>query len=138
RSTGRLRLVIFSSALAAGLLFLVLQLSRLSDKSFLPVLDFVEYWGAGRLFLADGNPYSWDAMLELEKSAGMEPYLSPETGEEMPLMMFNPPWTLVFVMPFAQASFALSRLMWFVLGLGLVILCADAIWRTYCGAPNWR
>ena len=118
RSTGRLRLVIFSSALAAGLLFLVLQLSRLSDKSFLPVLDFAEYWAAGRLFVAHGNPYSWDAMLELEKSLGMEPYLS-ETGEEMPLMMFNPPWTLVLIMPFAQASFAISRLLWFVFGLGL-------------------
>jgi len=76
-------------------------------------------------------------MLELEKSLGMEPYLS-ETGEEMPLMMFNPPWTLVFIMPFAQASFAISRLMWFVFGLGLVILCADAIWRIYGGPPNRR
>src|SRR6266481_6343587 len=89
RSTGRLRLVFFGAALAAGLLFLTLQLSRLSDKSFLPVLDFVEYWAAGRLFLAGDNPYSWDAMLELEKSVGMEPYVSPDTGEEMPLMMFN-------------------------------------------------
>jgi hypothetical protein len=88
--------------------------------------------------VAGGNPYSWDQMLELEKSVGMEPYLSPETGEEMPLLMFNPPWTLVFVMPFAQASFALSRLLWFVFGLGLVIFCADAIWRIYGGASNRR
>jgi len=138
RSTSRLRLVFFVAALAAGLLFLVLQSSRLSDKSFLPVKDFVEYWAAGRLCLTGGNSYSWDAMLELEKSVGMEPYLSPETGEEMPLMMFNPPWTLVFIMPFAQASFAISRLMWFVFGLGLVILCADAIWRIYGGAPTRR
>jgi hypothetical protein len=133
-----LRLVVFASALVAGLLFLALQSGRLSNKSFLPVLDFVEYWAAGRLFLAGGNPYSWDAMLELEKSVGMEPYLSPETGEEMPLIMFNPPWTLVFIMPFAQSSFALSRLMWFVLGLGLVILCADGIWRAYGGSRERR
>jgi hypothetical protein len=131
-------LVIFASALVAGLLFLVLQLGRLGNKSFLPVKDFVEYWAAGRLFAAGGNPYSWDAMLELEKSVGMETYLSEDTREEMPLLMFNPPWTLVFVMPFAQASFALSRLMWFVFGLGLVILCADAIWRIYGGAANRR
>src|SRR5262245_15431847 len=138
RPSGRLRLVVFASALVAGLLFLGLQASRLSDKSFLPVKDFVEYWAAGRLLMAGGNPYSWDAMLELEKSVGMEPYLSPETGEEMPLMMFNPPWTLVFIMPFAQSSFALSRLMWFVLGLGLVILCADGIWRAYGGSRERR
>ena len=138
RPHSRLRLVIFASALVAGLLFLVLQLGRLGNKSFLPVKDFVEYWAAGRLFAAGGNPYSWDAMLELEKSVGMETYLSEDTREEMPLLMFNPPWTLVFVMPFGQASFALSRLMWFVFGLGLVILCADVIWRTYGGAPNRR
>jgi hypothetical protein len=138
RPKSRFRLVIFASALAAGLLFLALQANRWSDKSFLPVKDFVEYWAAGRLFLAGDNPYSWEAMLELEKFAGMEPYESPETGEEMPLMMFNPPWTLVFVMPFAQASFALSRLMWFLLGLGLLILCADGVWRIYGGALERR
>jgi hypothetical protein len=121
-----------------GLLFLVLQLSRLGNQSFLPVKDFVEYWAAGRLFAAGGNPYSWDAMLEVEKSVGMETYSSEETGEEMPLLMFNPPWTLVFIMPFAQGTFALSRLMWFIFGLGLLILCADAIWRIYGGAPNRR
>jgi len=66
----------------------------------------------------------------------MKPDRPPETGEETPLMMFNPPWTLVCVMPFAQSSFAASRIMWFALGLGLVIFCADAIWRIYGGAPS--
>lgn len=138
RPQSRFRLVFFGSALAIGLLFLALQLNRLSDKSLLSVKDFVEYWAAGRLFMAGGNPYSWDAMLDLEKAVGMETYSSEETGEEMPLLMFNPPWTLVFIMPFAQASFAISRLLWFVFSLGLVILCADAIWRIYGGAPNQR
>jgi hypothetical protein len=137
--TGRFRQTLLSSALAAGLLFLGFQLTRSSNKSFLPVLDFVEYWAAGRLFTSGGNPYSWDAMLDLEKSVGMKPdRFPPITGEETPLMMFNPPWTLVFIMPFAQSSFAISRLMWFVLGLGLVILCADAIWRKYGGTPERR
>ena len=138
RPRSLLRLVIFGSALAIGVLFLALRLGQLSDKSFLPVKDFVEYWAAGRLFLAGGNPYSWDAMLKLEKSAGMETYSSEETGEEMPLLMFNPPWTLVFIMPFAQASFAISRLLWFIFGLGLVILSSDGIWRIYGGVANRR
>jgi len=132
----RFRQILLVSALAAGLLFLGLQFSRTSHTSFLPVKDFVEYWAAGRLFTSGGNPYSWDAMLQLEKSVGMETYTS--NGEETPLMMFNPPWTLVFIMPFAQPSFAIGRLMWFVLGLSLVILCADAIWRIYGGAPERR
>src|SRR5438128_10829613 len=121
RPHSRLRLVIFASALVASLLFLVLQLGRLGNKSFLPVKDFVEYWAAGRLFAAGGNPYSWDAMLELEKSVGMETYLSEDTREEMPLLVFNPPWTLAFLMPFPRASSALSQPVWFAFGPGAVI-----------------
>lgn len=137
-STSLFRKVLLGSALAAALAFLVLHFSRQEGKSILPVLDFVEYWAAGRLCFANGNPYSWDQMLELEKSVGMKPYLSPETGEEMPLMMFNPPWTLVFVMPLALPSFALSRLLAFALSVALIIVCSDAIWKKYGGTLERR
>jgi hypothetical protein len=138
RPTSLFRKVLMGSALAAALAFLVFHFSRQEGKSILPVLDFVEYWAAGRLYFAHGNPYSWDQMLELEKSVGMKPYLSPDTGEEMPLMMFNPPWTLVFVMPLAMPNFALSRLMAFVLGVALVVVSSDAIWKKYGGTLERR
>jgi hypothetical protein len=125
-------------ALAGALGFLGWHFSRQTDKSVLPTLDYVEYWAAGRLCLAGENPYSWDAMLALEKSVGMKPNKSPDTGEETPLMMFNPPWTLVFVMPLALPSFALSRLLAFVLGIAMCVLCADAIWKKYGGASERR
>lgn len=138
RPPSLLRKVLLGSALAAALAFLVLHFSRQDSNSVLPILDFVEYWAAGRLCLSGGNPYSWDAMLELEKSVGMNPYLSPETGEEMPLLMFNPPWTLVFVMPLALPNFAISRIIAFVLGIALVVLCADAIWKMFGGTLERR
>jgi len=125
-------------ALAAALGFLAWHFGRQTEKSVLPTLDFVEYWAAGRLCLAGSNPYSWDAMLALEKSVGMKPTQSPETGEETPLMMFNPPWTLVFVMPLALPSFPLSRLLAFVLGIAVCVLCADAIWKKYGGTSERR
>jgi hypothetical protein len=138
RPTSLFRKVLLGLALTAALAFLAMHFTRQESRSVLPILDFVEYWAAGRLCLTNGNPYSWDAMLELEKSVGMKPDHSPTTGEETPLMMFNPPWTLVFVMPLALPSFALSRLLAFVLGVGLVIFCADAIWRIYGGAIEKR
>jgi glycosyl transferase family 87 len=136
--TSLFRKVLLGLALIAALAFLAMHFTRQENKSVLPILDFVEYWASGRLCLTNGNPYSWDAMLELEKSVGMKPDHSPITGEETPLMMFNPPWTLVFVMPLAWPSFALSRLIVFVLGVGMVVFCADAIWRIYGGAIEKR
>jgi Glycosyltransferase family 87 len=132
------RRVLLGLAAAAVVLFLVLNVSRLSNRSVLPVVDFVEYWAAGRLCMAGGNPYSWDDMLELEKSVGMAPYLSPETGQEMPLMMYNPPWTLAFIMPLAQPRFALSRLMALIVGVLAVVFCADWIWKFYGGSSEKR
>jgi hypothetical protein len=138
RPTHLFRKVLLGFALLSALGILGWNFTRRTEASVLPILDFVEYWAAGRLCLTNSNPYSWDAMLELEKSVGMKPAHSPTTGEETPLMMFNPPWTLVFVMPLAWPSFALSRLAAFLLGVALVILCADAIWKIYGGALERR
>jgi hypothetical protein len=136
--TSLFRKAIMGLALAAALGFLAWHLSRQTENSILPVIDFVEYWAAGRLAFANQNPYSEDGMLALEKSVGMKPYKSAASGEETPLWMFNPPWTLVFVMPFALPSFGVSRLLWFVFSLALVIFCADAIWKIYGGSRERR
>src|SRR6266478_31527 len=123
RPTHLFRKVLLGLALLSALGILGWNFARRTETSVLPTLDFVEYWAAGRLCLAGSNPYSWYDMLALEKSVGMKPNHSPETGEETPLMMFNPPWTLVFVMPLALPSFSLSRLLAFVLGIAVCVLC---------------
>ena len=72
----------------------------------LPLFDFVEYWAAGRLNLEGHNPYDPDAVHELEKAAGRA-----EPG----VLMWNPPWSLPFVMPFGLLEVHTAHLLWLLL-----------------------
>ncbi len=61
--------------------------------------DFIEYWGAYRL--RSDNPYDPTALLEIQNAEGAE--------RVTPLMMWNPPWTLLLIpgiwLPFQNAAF---------------------------------
>ena len=72
--------------------FLVSKLSN--DPTIWPPDDYVEYWAAGRLNLEGANPYSKATLLPLQQSAGRELATVDDA-----VMMWNPPWTLSFVMP---------------------------------------
>lgn len=93
-----------------------------------PAIRFVEYWAAGRLQLTGANPYDPDELFTLQKSVGLT--------RDYPEIMWNPPWTLFFVMPFGMLNYPVSRLLWFLFLFILVILCADWIWRFYGGAAS--
>ncbi len=90
-----------------------------------PHTDFIEYWAAGRLNLARDNPYDPARMLAVEQEAGW--------GPPGPMMMWNPPWTLTFVMPLGVLPFPLARGLWMVCQLGITLGCAIALWRYYSG-----
>jgi len=81
-------------ALILALLLFSLELGwlypKMSADNVLP--DFIEYWAAGRAILSGNNPYSADQLLSLQKSAGWT--------KADPLMMYNPPWTFFFTLPF--------------------------------------
>jgi Glycosyltransferase family 87 len=94
-----------------------------------PAIHFVEYWAAGRLQLIGNNPYSADQLFPLQQSVG----LTRDHAE----MMWNPPWTLLFVMPFAMLSYPISRMLWLMFHFMLIVFCADRIWRLY-GGPTHR
>lgn len=90
-----------------------------------PAIHFVEYWAAGRLQLTGNNPYSPEQLFALQQSVGLT--------RDRPEIMWNPPWTLSFVMPFGMLSYPISRLLWLMLHLALVLFCADWTWRFYGG-----
>jgi hypothetical protein len=92
--------------------------------------DYIAYWSAGRVNAGGGNPYSPEALLHLQAELGW--------SESFPNMMYYPPWTLALVMPFGVLPFGVSRLAWLVLHLGLVVLCADWLWRYYGGPTKNR
>jgi len=69
--------------------------------------DFLEYWASARLLLDGKNPYSPEEQLTLQRSV--------ISNTQQPLMMWNPPWTLFFIMPFGLLSFFLAHALWSIL-----------------------
>lgn len=90
--------------------------------------DFVEYWGAAQLLVGGKNPYDPAALLAVQKEVGF-------SGTE-PVLMWNPPWTLVVVLPFAFAPFRWSVNAWLLCGLGLVLGSGFLLWDLF--APGDR
>src|SRR5258706_11399846 len=87
--------------------------------------DFVEYWAAARLFVSSGNPYAPDQLLKLEQSVGWR--------ESAPLLMWNPPWTLSFILPLGLLDYDIAQFIWFVLHALIIFLGAQMLWRNYGG-----
>jgi hypothetical protein len=92
------------------------------------VKDFVEYWAATRLLLTGQNPYGAQELFELQRSVGWR--------DSIPLLMWNPPWTLSFTLPFGLASFDVAQLLWLLLNIFIVLFCAQQLWLLYGGLPT--
>jgi hypothetical protein len=102
--------------------------SKINADNVLP--DFIEYWAAGRVILSSNNPYSPDQLFSLQKSVGWT--------KADPLMMYNPPWTVFFILPFCLDHYLLSKFLWFLFNMVLVFICGDWIWRLYGGSEKYR
>lgn len=128
RSSLRLGLLLLALTAASLLLF-----SRLNSAprglSSLALLDFVEYWAAGRLNLHGENPYDPVQVDQLERSVGRD-----KDG----ILMWNPPWTLALVMPLGLLDCRVAHVFWLGLHLMVLVWCADALWRVYGGAAETR
>jgi hypothetical protein len=97
-----------------------------SDPKY--VRDFVEYWAASRLLLTGNNPYGPQELFELQRSVGW--------NDSIPLLMWNPPWTLSFTLPFGLASFDVAQVLWLLLNTFIVLFCAKELWLVYGGLPT--
>jgi Glycosyltransferase family 87 len=97
-----------------------------SDPKY--VRDFVEYWAASRLLLTGNNPYGPQELFELQRSVGW--------SESIPLLMWNPPWTLSFTLLFGLASFDVAQFSWLLFNISIVVFCAKQLWFLYGGLPT--
>jgi len=122
------RRVIVWLALVVLVLVLGFLLLRLAAKPVLPLYDFIEYWTAGRLNLQGVNPYNPDQLQVLQRQLGW-------TRAE-PDLSWNPPWTLVLLMPFSAVSYGLARLMWLLLNILAICLACLVLWRLYGGSKE--
>jgi hypothetical protein len=90
--------------------------------------DFLEYWASARLLLDGRNPYSPEQQLALQRSV--------VSNTKQPLMMWNPPWTLFFILPFGLLSFSISHVLWSISLLLCLLFCSAQLWRIYGGPPD--
>lgn len=121
--------------LAAGLLVvalgLIIQVPRMLDNpEVLPPRDFLAFWVVGHRNAQGLDPYDQAEVFALEKT------IVPATSE--PVMMWNPPWTLTVLMPFGLLSWRTAQLLWLLLQFGLVLFCADWVWRAWHGPEALR
>jgi hypothetical protein len=93
----------------------------------LPMMDFVEYWAAGRLNAAGDNPYDPELIEEMEHQAGRE-------GNGLP--MLNPPWTLALVMPLGLLPPHPAHWLWLALQVAVLAGASQALWGYYGGRPE--
>lgn len=116
-------------AFASGLLFYFAG-QRFLDPRVLYFDDFVEYWAAGRLNIGQGNPYNPEQIKIMQMQVGRL--------EGVPLMMWNPPWTLSLVMPFGLMRYTVGRLLWLLISLAIIVFVADYTWRFSGGDHSQR
>lgn len=92
--------------------------------------DFVEYWVSARLLLTGGNPYSPAELLALERSVGW--------SKTEPLIMWNPPWTLSFIVPFGMLDYDTAQLLCFLIHTVIIFVGTQVLWRLYGGERKKR
>ena len=124
------RVLIFVVLLISLIILFDLAIDTLTDPQFLFLDDYVEYWSAGRLNITGGNPYDPEQMKALQVSVGRT--------EGVPIMMWNPPWTLAIAMPLSVLEYPLSRVLWLLLNLGIIFFSANWGWQVYGGVTQKR
>lgn len=114
-------LLIALPALLIALAVLGWQWSRSSKP--LPMRDFVEYWSAGKAFLDGRNPYDPKLLFELQKQA--------DPAIELPVMMWNPPWSFVIVAPLGLLSPVTGHVFWLISQLAAVLVSIAMLLSVY-------
>lgn len=124
------RLFLWVSLFGLSGIFFTLAMQVITSPNWLVVDDFVEYWAAGRLNLLSKNPYDPAQLEPLQLGVGR--------SFGVPVMMWNPPWMLILAMPFGALPYALSRVIWLLLHLFILLWCVDRTWVLYNGPFRLR
>jgi glycosyl transferase family 87 len=120
--------IIRHPVIALGLMFSLLAVAPVYAGSSEPigaasVTDFVVFWAPARLLLANKNPFSPIEVVNLQKQVGL--------AENQPLLMWNPPWTLSFILPFGVLEFSTGHFTWLLTHLLFILVSARKLWAIY-------
>ena len=112
--------------LAAGVVAIVAGAGVVGNDLFVgdfqAPLDYTAFWTAGRLNAEGQNPYDAALVRQIQRELGWE---------TTAIMMWNPPWTLGFVMPLGLLPFRTGHGIGILLNLGLVLLSAEWLRRGF-------
>jgi hypothetical protein len=112
-------------------------LARLSPvlirPDYLPSDDFIRFWASGKLNLHGENPYDPQSIAQLQIEEG-----SLASGLTTNSIMLNPPWAISLVMPFSLFNYPVSRIIWLIFSIMLILLSAHLLWRIYSTYPKQR
>ncbi|OGW12571.1 MAG: hypothetical protein A3G93_00340 [Nitrospinae bacterium RIFCSPLOWO2_12_FULL_45_22] len=75
------------------------------------------------MLLEGENLYDFDRLFEREKTLGWQ--------QETPLIMFNPPWLAVLVIPLALLKYEHAAYFWMIINLLVSFLSSALLWRVY-------
>jgi hypothetical protein len=90
--------------------------------------DFVVYWATGQQLVHHANPYDRDAMMRIERSAG----LAAGYGA---LFMRNPPWALPLSLPLGFVGLRIGGLVWSLILLACLLGSVRMLWSMH-GRPD--
>ena len=90
--------------------------------------DFVVYWATGQQLVHHANPYDVDAMMRIERGAGLP------IGYGV-LFMRNPPWALPLALPLGLLGVRVGALVWSLLLLGCLWPSVRMVWQMH-GRPS--
>ena len=90
--------------------------------------DFVVYWATGQQLVHHANPYDVDAMMRIERGAGLP-------GEYGVLFMRNPPWALPLTLPLGMIGVRLGALLWSLALLACLWVSVHMVWQMH-GRPS--
>jgi hypothetical protein len=90
--------------------------------------DYVVYWATGQQLVHHANPYDGDAILRIERSAGLP-------AVDGVLFMRNPPWGLLLALPLGYIGMRAGALLWSLALLACLIISVRILWRLH-GRPR--
>ena len=115
------------SGLALALTALFLCVVPLAGKTS-GARDFVVYWATGQQLVHHANPYDRDAMMRIERSAGLVPGYGA-------LFMRNPPWALPLALPLGFVGLRIGGFVWSLILLACLLGSVRMLWTMY-GRPD--
>jgi len=105
----------------------------LVDLKYIMGQDFAQIWAAGKLNLIGANPYD-PIQIQQVKNAIVSAVEEPQVIT----IFYSPPWSLPLAMIFAGFPYLFSRIIWLLISIIVLLICADQLWKLYAGPKNLR